>query len=372
MIEVADIFRRYGPGYRQKFGSTMPARHRQVMADIEQCRTERFGGHVFYCDTCAETRYSYHSCKNRHCPKCQNETAEQWLLKQQTLLLPVLHFLVTFTLPAELRQVARSHPKTVYNLLFRVSAAALQQLAADPRFVGGQIGMVGVLHTWTRDLNYHPHIHYLVPAGALAADGQQWLPSRAAFLVHVRPLSILFRAKFRDELKKTPWFAEIPPETWTKPWVVHCKAVGSGQAALKYLAPYVFRVALSNNRLVKIADDQVTFRYKDSETGKTRYCTLAAEEFIRRFLQHVLPKGLVKVRYYGLFSPGHRVRLTQARQLLGAQVMAPPSLDPPPQSETTTEIASLVIPQEPILCCPTCGRPMRLLETLKATRCRSP
>lgn len=372
MVEVADIFRRYGPSYRQKFGSGMPPRHRQAMADIEQCRTERFGGHVFSCDTCHEIRYSYHSCKNRHCPKCQNETAEQWLLKQQALLLPVPHFLVTFTLPAELRPLVRRHQKTLYNVLFRVSAAALQQLAADPRFVGGHIGMVGVLHTWTRDLNYHPHIHYLVPAGALAPDGQQWHPSRSAFLVHVRPLSILFRAKFREALKMTPWFDEIPAETWTKPWVVHCKAVGSGEAALKYLAPYVFRVALSNNRLVKVADDRITFRYQDSKTRKTRYCTLAAEEFIRRFLQHVLPKGLVKVRYYGLFSPGHRPRLTQARQLLQVYWLDPPSVNGSSPAKPMTEVASLTIPPKPSLSCPKCGHPMRLIETLKASRCRSP
>lgn len=372
MIEVAEIFRRYGPHYREKYGERMPPRHRQVMAAIEQCRTEVLGGHVYYCEACDEALYSYHSCKNRHCPKCQNETAEQWLLNQQALLLPVPHFMVTFTLPAELRQVARSHQQTVYNILFRASAAALQQLAADPRFVGGQIGMVGVLHTWTRDLNYHPHVHYLVPAGALALDGQQWRPSRPNFLVHVKPLSSLFRAKFRDELKKTPWFAEVPAETWTKAWVVHCKPVGRGQAALKYLATYVFRVAISNNRLLKVADDQVTFRYKDSHTSKTRYCTLPAEEFIRRFLQHVLPKGLVKVRYYGLFSPSRRPLLNQARQVLGGQVVVPPPEDDQAKWEATLELDPQAIPQDCSLPCPRCGRPMQLIETLKATRCRSP
>lgn len=181
-MEVADIFRRYGSQYRQKFGQRMPASHHQAMLAIEQCRTEALGGHVFYCEDCDETLYSYHSCQNRHCPKCQNDTAEQWLQKQQALLLPGPHFLVTFTLPAQLRPVARRQQKTVYNILFRTSAAALQQLAADPRFVGGTIGMVGVLHTWTRELNYHPHIHYLVPAGGLAPDGCRpersfWSPS---------------------------------------------------------------------------------------------------------------------------------------------------------------------------------------------------
>lgn len=173
-------------------------------------------------------------------------------------------------------------------------------------------------------------------------------------------------------MKKTPWFAEVPAETWTQAWVVHCQAVGTGQAALKYLATYVFRVAISNNRLVKVADDQVTFRYKDSRTGKTRYCTLPAEEFIRRFLQHVLPKGLVKVRYYGLFSPSHRPLLNQARQVLGDQVLVPPPQSDHVQPKATLELDPPISPQNRSLPCPRCGRPMRLIETLKATRCRSP
>jgi hypothetical protein len=370
VVELAEIFHHYGPLYREKFSQRIPASHRQTMAAIEHCRTEVLGGHIFYCQDCHETLYSYHSCKNRHCPKCQNETAEQWLLKQQQLLLPLPHFMVTFTLPAQLRAVARSHPKSLYNILFRASAAALQQLADDPRFVGGKIGLIGVLHTWTRELNYHPHVHYLVPAGALAADGQAWLPSRKSFLVHVKPLSILFRAKFRAELKKTALFDLVPAETWTKDWVVHSKAVGDGKPALKYLATYVFRVAISNNRLVKVQDDLVTFHYKDSNTGKKRYRTLPAEEFIRRFLQHVLPKGFMKVRYYGLFSPGNRHLLKQVGQLLQEQSIVQPPDDEPakPVLEPQTE----TIPQAPCMPCPKCARPMQLLETLKAKRCRSP
>jgi hypothetical protein len=249
MIELADIFRRYGPPYREKYGERLPFSHRQAMKAIEQCRTEALGGHVYTCDACEETVYSYHSCKNRHCPKCQNEAAQCWLVEQQELLLPTFYFMVTFTLPAELKPLARSHQKSLYNLLFRTSAAALQQLAQDPRFAGGQIGMVGVLQTWARDLSYHPHIHYLVPTGALAPEGGRWLPARQNFLVHVKPLAILFRAKFRDGLKKTAWFDQAPDETWTKDWVVHCQPVGSGVAALKYLAPYIFRVGATRSRL---------------------------------------------------------------------------------------------------------------------------
>lgn len=357
MIEMAEIFRRYGPEYREKFGERMPLRHRQAMAAIEQCRTEALGGHVYHCEACDEVLYSYHSCKNRHCPKCQNETAEQWLVEQQELLLRTPYFMVTFTLPAELKHLTRSNQQTLYNILFRTSAAALQQLAQDPRFVGGRIGMVGVLHTWARDLSYHPHVHYLVPAGALAPDGQCWLPARQDFLVHVKPLSILFRAKFRDELKKTPLFERVPAETWKQGWVVHCQPVGSGVAALKYLAPYIFRVAISNNRILKLEDDRVTFRYKDSETGATRHCTLSAEEFIRRFLQHVLPRGFVKVRYYGFFSHGNRHLLSQVRRLLGSSNIAKQT-DLQPASPTS---------QDRALRCPKCGKAMRLTNTLKPT-----
>ena len=247
-------------------------------------------------------------------------------------------------------------------MLFRASAAALQKLANDPRFVGGQIGMVGVLHTWKRDLNYHPHVHYLVPAGGLSEDGQTWLPVKKEFLVPVKPLSILFRAKFREALKKTDLFAQVPDETWTQDWVVHCRPVGNGVAALKYLAPYIFRVAISNNRILKLEDGQVTYRYTASDTGKTRYCTVTAEEFIRRFLQHVLPKGFIKVRYYGFFSSGNRHRLRQARKLLGDCQSNQSSDDH--QAKTT--------PPEQDICCPKCGQVMQLTQTLRPQRRRPP
>jgi hypothetical protein len=199
MLEVADIFRLHGPNYRAKFSTRMLPSHHRAMQDIETCRTPSLGGQLYYCPQCDEQRFSYHSCKNRHCPKCQNDQANEWLEKQQSLLLPVAHFLVTFTLPAELRALARSNQKTIYNLLFRASAQALQQLAQDPRFVGARIGMVGVLHTWTRQLLYHPHVHFIVTGGGLT-DDDRWRPSRKDFLVPVKALSRIFRTKFRDEL----------------------------------------------------------------------------------------------------------------------------------------------------------------------------
>jgi len=330
------------------------------MADIERCRTRTMGGHVYHCDNCEKYVYSYHSCQNRHCPQCGNEAGQRWLAQQQQLRLPVPYFMVTFTLPEELRGVARSQQKLVYNILFRTSAAALQQLAKEPRFVGGQIGMVGVLQTWARDMSYHPHVHYLAPGGGLAADGQTWLPSRQNFLVHVKPLSKLFRGKFRAALKKTPLYEQVPAEVWHKEWVVHCQAVGSGEAALKYLAPYIFRVALSNRRILKVENDKVTFWYQDSQSKKRRYCTLPAAEFIRRFLQHVLPKGFVKVRYYGLFSPSYRPVLQQLRLWL-----------PWPE----WPVAEPTAPASPtaLHCrCPTCGQPMQHIKKLKPQRCRPP
>jgi ribosomal protein L37AE/L43A len=367
MITVADIFRRYGPAYREKFGARMPASHRATMTAIEQCRTEALGGQVYTCPACATTRYTYHSCRNRHCPTCQHGQAQKWLAQQQALRLPVPYFLVTFTLPAQLRTIARQHQRRIYSVLFRSSARALQQLAADPRFLGGEIGMLGVLQTWTRDLRYHPHIHYLVPAGALAAAGSTWLPAPGRFLVHVKPLAKLFRGKVRAALQQLGLATEVPRETWSTPWVVDCRAVGSGQAALKYLAPYIFRVALSNQRIVGVANDQVTFRYRVGDTKKMKTCTLPAEQFIGRFLQHVLPKGFVKVRYFGLFSPGKRQLLARVRGLL---VLAQAAGPPPSVAQVAPGAAAAQ--HEPFTyLCPACGVRMERTQVLMPTS-RSP
>jgi hypothetical protein len=226
MLTLGDIFRRYGPQYRARFGHQKSSEQHAAMRAIEQCRTEALGGHVYSCPACATTRYSYHSCRNRHCPTCQQDASQTWLAQQQDLLLPVPYFLVTFTLPSGLRTLARQQQRTIYSLLFRASAAALQQLAQDPRFLGGQIGMLGVLQTWTRDLRFHPHVHYLVPALALAPDGKKWIVGRRSFLVHSKPLALLFRAKFRAALRQTALYREVSAESWTQSWVVDCRAVG--------------------------------------------------------------------------------------------------------------------------------------------------
>ena len=354
MTELADIFRLYGSAYRDQYGGQLLPSQRQAMWEIEHCRTPALGGQIYHCDACQQSHYSYHSCQNRHCPKCQNEAAQQWLEHQQDHLLATPYFLVTFTLPAQLRSLTFRHQKQLYNLLFRTSAAALQQLALDPRFVGGQIGMIGVLHTWTRDLRYHPHVHYLVPAGGISPDGQTWLPTDSDFLVHVKPLSILFRAKFRDALKKADLFDQVLPEAWTKDWVVHSKPVGHGHQALTYLSRYVLRVAICNKHILKVENDQVTFRYKETSTDHIKYCTLPALTFIHRFLKHVLPKGFVKIRYFGFLSPGKRPLLNQLRLLLGT-LSTTPALDRP---------STYLAPRDTTLCCPTCGKAMRLIETL--------
>jgi len=358
MVEVADIFRLHGPAYRAKFGNRMLPSHRRAMQDIEQCRTAALGGQVYFCQQCDEQLYSYHSCKNRHCPKCQNEQANEWLQEQKELLLPTHHFLVTFTLPAELRPLARSNQKTSYNLLFRASAAALQQLARDPRFVGARLGMVGVLHTWTRQLLYHPHVHYIVTGGGLTDDGR-WRAARKDFLVPVKALSPIFRAKFRDALKQTELFAQVPAQVWQKDWVVHSEPVGSGEQAFQYLAPYIFRVAISNNRLRKLEYGNVTFSYKESATDQLKSAKVTAEEFIRRFLQHVLPPRFSKVRYFGLLSPSNRQLLLKARQLLSATT-----------SKLNREEVKTT-PPPPVLSCPHCGGPLTLLGPL-APRGRPP
>jgi Putative transposase/Transposase zinc-binding domain len=361
MTTLGEIFRRYGPAYRTRFGRSLSTSQLQTMQAIEACRTQALGGHVYTCPSCQFTRYSYHSCRNRHCPTCQQDATQAWLAEQHALLLPVPYFLVTFTLPSELRAIARQNPETIYPLLFRTSAAALQQLARDPRFLGGQIGMLGVLQTWTRDLRYHPHVHYLVPALALAPDGTRWLVGKPDFLVHVKPLGQLFRANFRAALRQMVWAGPVDARAWAKSWVVDCRPVGNGTSALKYLAPYIFRIALSNNRIEQVTNDTVTFRYTEGKTGALKWARLPVEVFIRRFLTHVLPKGFVKVRYYGLLAVGKRKLLAEVQSILALQQTAPSQLRAVAAPESLVAV--------PDVCrCPSCGQPMQVVQTLPAKR----
>jgi Putative transposase/Transposase zinc-binding domain len=358
MVEVAEIFRLHGPRYRAQFGKRLLPSHRRAMQDIEQCRTAALGGQLYFCNQCQQQRFSYHSCKNRHCPKCGNEQATEWLQAQQNLLLPTHYFLVTFTLPAELRRLARTHQRTIYNLLFRAASQALLKLAQDPRFCGGLIGMVGVLHTWTRTLLYHPHVHFIVTGGGLSPN-RRWLAARKDFLVPVKALSLIFRAKFREQLCQSDLFQQVKSQVWQQDWVVHSQPIGTGQAAFKYLAPYIFRVAISDHRIINLKDGHVTFKYKESATQQIRFATVTAAEFIRRFLQHVLPSRFVKVRYYGLLSPANRQLLPQVRQLLSAS-------SGKLNNHQVKATAPSALPN-----CPHCGGPLTLLAPL-APRGRPP
>ena len=363
MPTVADALRQHGDDYLRQFGNRMPLQHKRVLSLIRRCRTGELGHLRFDCDTCRRTHWVGRSCNNRHCPNCQSDKIQIWLNKRLHELLPVPYFMVTFTLPAALHDVARQHQQVIYNILFRTSAEALQQLAGDPRYVGGQIGMVGVLHTWGRNLSYHPHVHYVVPAGGWSAAESQWLAARHNFLVPVKALSLLFRAKFRDALKQAGLFDQVPATVWQSDWVVHCKPVGKGQGALKYLAPYIFRIAISNRRILKVAHDKVTFRYRASDTGRWRTCTLSAEEFLRRFLQHVLPKGFVKVRYYGLFSPSRRYQLPLIQSALtGTEDEIEAEHEAQARPDTADPVTNVS--------CPHCGQPMRWVKRLRpSARC---
>jgi hypothetical protein len=317
-MDLATILKKYGADYQHKYKDKILPGHVKAIRDIMNCRTEALGGQLYYCHQCQEYHYSYHSCGNRHCPKCGNEQAEKWLKKQIYRMLPVPYFLVTFTLHNNLRQMSRSQQKLFYKLLFRTASQALLKLTADHKYLGGIAAMIALLHTWGRDMSYHPHLHFIVSAGGISQDGKKWLHANENFLVPVKALSLIFRAKFREALKKEKplLFQSIPRQTWHDPWVVHCIPVGSGEAALKYLATYIFRTAISNKRILSCKNGKVTFSYTPSRAKCAKTMTLAAEEFIRRFLQHVLPKGLVKLRYYGLLANRNKKQLSKAKEIL--------------------------------------------------------
>jgi len=352
MVEIADIFRRYGDDYQAKFGDRMLTSHKKAMEKIVRCRTKEMGGKVYVCPDYHETAYKYHSCMNRHCPKCQNNNAQKWLDKERKRLIDVEYFFVTFTLPKELRPIARSNQRLFYSQMFAASWSAMKKLAFDPRFIGGLIGALAILHTWTRMLIYHPHIHFLVPAGGISDNHKVWLPAQQKFFLPVRALSEIYRAMFRDALKKKDpqLFKTIPKKVWFKEWVVHCKPAGNGNAVLKYFAPYVFRVAISNKRIIKLEKDQVTFVYKDQKTKQWLPLKLHVFEFMRRFLQHVLPKGFKKVRHYGFLSSKYKLLLATLQYCLGSV-------------ENENEEKTEPKPDRP--CCSICGKEMILMGFFK-------
>ncbi len=339
MLEMAEIFRQYADAYRT--GHVLLPSQARALWDIERCRTAFFGGEVAQCDHCSQLRYAYHSCRNRHCPKCHGQQTRRWLERQSEHLLPVPHFLLTFTLPAPLRALARSHQKQVYGMLLKVAAASVLKLTRDPRYLGATPTVLAVLHTWTRALLYHPHAHLLVSAGGL--KGEEWVAAKSpAFLVPVRALSVIFRAKLREALRRAQLLDQVPSEVWRQAWVVHCQPAGRGHKVLDYLARYVFRIAISNSRIEAFDQGQVTFRYRDNHTQELRRVQLPADEFIGRFLQHTLPKGFAKVRAYGLASASRRKTCAQLCAMLAKPIVEVSPVTPLPSVPDTppTDTAS--------------------------------
>jgi Putative transposase/Transposase zinc-binding domain len=350
---VADVFRRFAGGYLAGHGATMPASHRRAIADILACRTEALGGHLWRCDRCRREVFSYHSCGNRSCPTCHTGRTARWLEARKAEMLPTHYFHVTVTVPEELRALLRANQRDGYALLMKAAAEAIVELCAERRFVGATVGVLAVLHTWTQQLVYHPHVHCLVTGGGVSADGRNWHPARKDFLV---PTGVLAR-RLRDKLKallasKRPDLI-APQATWTTPWVIHITRWGHGeQAVLDYLARYVFRIAVADARIVALDERSVTIRYKQREPARWRTCRMDGHEFIRRFLQHVLPKGFHKVRYSGLWHPSRRHHAASARLLLELERSTPPAADPPAPGD----IDAIDQPAAEQRCCPHCRK----------------
>ena len=332
MSRMGAIFRAHATAYRLRFGSRMPAEHFRAMRDLRACHTAALGGIRWHCTRCGTDHFTYRSCGNRNCPACGQADASLWLERQKRLLLPgVTYHLLTFTVPEALRRIIRSNPRECLAMLFDCAASTLLDLCRDPRHVGGQPALTAVLHTWTRQLIYHPHVHFLASGGGLAADGA-WRFAHPRFLVPVHGLSRVFAARFRDALRRhhPALFAHVPADTWRRSWVVHSKPVGSGGHALTYIARYLFRVALADSAILRWNEQQVIFRYRDSSSRKPRTARLTPQEFIRRFLQHVLPSRFRKVRHYGLHHSFKRkpLRVLQAQLALANDQSMPPTDSP--------------------------------------------
>jgi len=330
VVALADVLRCFAQDYLSAHGASVLPSHRRAIADILACRTEQLGGHLWRCDCCRAEVFSYHSCKNRSCPRCHNDQTERWIAARKAELLACPYFHVTVTVPEELRHVLRANQRDGYAALMRAAAEGIIELARDRRHVGGTVGVMAVLHTWTQQLVYHPHVHCLVTGGGISDDGRDWRPARRNYLVPTKALAVLVRAKMKAALARRRPDLVLPKAAWSKPWVVDCTAWGDGvEAVLRYLARYVFRVAITESRIVGLDDTGVTIRHKHRASGRWRKTCLHGHEFMRRFLQHVLPKGLHKVRYSGLWHPSRRDAAARARQFLALDrsAMAPP--DPP-------------------------------------------
>ncbi len=360
MLRLADVIRQHGPAYLERHGASMVPSHVRAVKAILRCRTPEMGGHLAACPQCGSEHLLYHSCRHRACPRCGHDATTRWLAGQRELLLPVPYFHVVFTLPAELRRLVRSHQAALLPVLFQAAFESLERLCADPHFLGAQIGALAVLHTWTRTLEWHPHVHMLVPGGGLAPDGHTWIaaPSRRTrYLVPVRALAKRFRGRFLSLARRALPGVAFPLIPWGKRWVVFAKPVLQGaDKVLEYLGRYVHKTAISDQALVAFDDRTVTFRYRDSRDHQRKVMTLAADEFLRRFLQHVPQRGFHRVRAFGLLHPAHRSTLQQL-QLLLAPRQEPESSAPQP-------------PPRLRLLCPRCKQAsLVLLRRLSSEEC---
>lgn len=383
-LEVADILRRYGAAYRAEHDASLSSAQRRVMQAITACRTAALGGHIEQCDACQHRRIAYNSCRNRHCPKCQSLARAAWIEQRQGELLDCPYFHVVFTLPEEIAAIAYQNKAVVYNLLFAVTAETLRTIAADPKHLGAEIGFFAVLHTWGQTLMHHPHLHCLVPGGGLSADGQRWVACRSGFFLPVRVLSRFFRRRFLERLEQAfdsgelrffsaleslhqrEAFLRYLDPVRKNDWVIYAKAPFAGpEQVIEYVGRYTHRVAIANHRLLDIEDGKVTFRWKDyRDDNQQKVMSLQAHEFIRRFLLHVLPPGLQRIRYYGFLGNRYRQeKLAQCRQLL--------QMSPAPAASEGTSASDYRARHEALTGvslhqCPACrhGR-MRILESLQ-------
>ena len=384
--EVADVFRRYGDGYRQRHGMSLSTAQRRAMSAIERCRTAALGGHVERCDGCGHQRVAYNSCRNRNCPKCQSLARAQWLEHRRAELLPVPYFHVVFTVPNEVATIAFQNKAVVYDILFRAAAETLRTIAADPTHLGAEIGFLAVLHSWGQNLMHHPHLHCLVPGGGISPDGRRWIACNPGFFLPVRVLSRLFRGLFLHQLEKAfvggklNFFAaqrhlhepaafrrHLMPARKTE-WVVYAKRPFAGpQQVLDYVGRYTHRIAISNSRLLSVDDGKVQFRWKDyRHGGQQKVMVLSANEFIRRFLIHVLPDGFQRIRYYGFLSNAHRAgKLALCRELLAIQPVAPAAPDLPADYRDQHEMLTGVSLRN----CPHCHRGSMFVVEVIARPC---
>ncbi len=389
-IEVADVFRRYGAAYRLQHGASLSVAQRRVMTAIESCRTAVLGGHLERCDQCGHERNAYNSCSDRHCPKCQSLARAEWLENRRSELLDTQYFHVVFTLPEQIAPIAYQNKKVVYGVLFRATAETLRTIAADPKHLGAEIGFFAVLHSWGQNLLHHPHLHCVVPGGGLSADGTQWISCRPGFFLPVRVLSRLFRRLFLEYLLqafdtgKLDFFSSLEPlrdrsaflrrlaPARETEWVVYAKRPFAGpEQVLDYVGRYTHRVAISNNRLLDIDQGKVTFRYKDyRHDSQQKTMTLDADEFIRRFLLHVLPTGFQRIRYYGFLCNRYRnEKLARCRQLLGMADCAPPA----PEASRDYRDRCEELTGSSLRECPVChqGRMVRIAVLLPTPKCQT-